>query len=299
MLHDHDHGVQVENINTSFIVGIVLNLVFVATEAIAGLMTHSLSLLTDAGHNLADVASLALSLLAFKLMKTKPTAKYTYGFKKTSILVALLNSVILLLSIGAIMYEAILRFSMPKVLPGTTIAIVAFVGFVINTVSALLFFRNKDKDLNIKSAYLHLLADAAVSLSLVAGGIVMYFTKWYWIDNVFSISIAIIILFSTWNLLKESLRLSMDGVPDSLSIEEVKTIAQDIKGVEELHHVHIWAIGSATNAMTAHLVLADDVTTEAEQDIKEILKHRLLHKNIQHITLETERLLQPCNQKNC
>lgn len=297
--HDHDHGVQIQNINTSFIVGILLNLVFVAIEAIAGLMTHSLSLLTDAGHNLADVASLALSLLAFKLMKTKPTDKYTYGFKKTSILVALLNSVVLLLSIGAILYEAILRFSTPKVLPGTTIAIVAFAGFVINTVSALLFFRNKDKDLNIKSAYLHLMADAAVSLSLVAGGIVMYFTQWYWIDNVFSISIAIIILISTWKLLKESLRLSMDGVPDSLSIEEVKTIAQAIKGVEELHHVHIWAIGSTTNAMTAHLVLANDITIEEEQEIKEILRHKLLHKNVQHITLETERLLQPCNEKNC
>lgn len=297
--HSHNHGVQIQSINTSFIVGIVLNLAFVAIEAIAGLMTHSLSLLSDAGHNLADVGSLALSLLAFRLMKTKATENYTYGFKKTSILVALLNSVILLLSIGAILYESILRFSAPKELPGTTIAIVAFAGFVINAISALLFFRNKEKDLNIKSAYLHLMADAAVSLSLVAGGIVMYFTQWYWIDTLFSISIAIIILISTWKLLKESLRLSMDGVPDSLSIEEVKTIAQAIKGVEELHHVHIWAIGSSTNAMTAHLVLEDDITTEAEQEIKESLRHSLLHKNIQHITLETERLLQPCNQKNC
>ena len=297
--HSHDNGVIQSNVNTAFIIGIVLNFLFVVVEVIAGLFIHSLSLLSDAGHNLADVGALALSLLAFRLLKVKPTDQYTYGFRKTSILVALFNAVVLLLSIGAIVYEAIHRLLNPEPLPGATVALVAGIGIVINSVTALLFFRDKDKDMNIKSAYLHLMSDAVVSLGLVAGGIVIFYTDWFWIDSALSILIAMVILFSTWQLLRSSLRLSLDGVPENIHIDDIKATAMKVKGVKGLHHIHIWAISTTENAMTAHLVLALDTTTEQEQKIKHELKHEFGHKNISHITLETERENQSCETEDC
>ena len=211
--HHHDNSHVAATVNTAFIVGISLNFLFVVIEVITGLYIHSLSLLSDAGHNLADVGALSLSLLAFRLLKVKSSEQYTYGYRKTSILVALFNAMVLLVSIGAILYEAIHRFLNPQVIPGITISIVAGAGIVINTVTALLFFRDKDKDMNIKSAYLHLMSDAVVSLGLVLGGVLIYYTHWFWIDSILSALIAVVIFFSTWGLLKDSLRLSLDGVP--------------------------------------------------------------------------------------
>ena len=297
--HSHDHSVILSNVNAAFVTGIVLNFLFVVVEVIAGLWIHSLSLLSDAGHNLADVGALALSLLAFRLLKVKPTDQYTYGFRKTSILVALFNAVVLLVSIGAIVYEAIHRLLNPQPLPGTTVAIVAGIGIVINSVTALLFFRDKDKDMNIKSAYLHLMSDAIVSLGLVAGGIVIFYTNWFWIDSALSILIAIVILFTTWRLLRSSLRLSLDGVPENIHIDDIKATAMKVKGVKDLHHIHIWAISTTENAMTAHLVLSKETTTEQEQIIKHELKHEFVHKNINHITIETEREDESCETEDC
>ena len=190
--HEHSHGifghhhhpVALKNVNQAFVIGIILNFLFVIIEVIVGLSIHSLSLLSDAGHNLADVASLAMSLIAIRLLKVKPTDKYTYGFKKTTILVALLNAAILLLSLGAIGWEAVQRLMHPEPLPGRTIAIVAAIGIVINAVTALLFFRGKDNDLNVRSAFLHLLSDAIVSAALVVGGIVIYYTGLFRIDAI-------------------------------------------------------------------------------------------------------------------
>src|SRR5579871_773480 len=167
--HHHHHQVNLKEVNRAFVIGIVLNFLFVIIEVFVGLYIHSLSLLSDAGHNLADVASLAMALIAFRLLKVKPTEKYTYGYKKTTILVALLNAAILLLSLGAIGYEAIHRLIHPEPLPGRTIALVAGIGIVINTVTALLFLRERKNDLNIRSAFLHLLSDAIVSAALVVG----------------------------------------------------------------------------------------------------------------------------------
>ena len=297
--HSHDHSVVLSNVNAAFVTGIVLNFLFVVVEVIAGLWIHSLSLLSDAGHNLADVGALALSLLAFKLLKVKPTDQYTYGFRKTSILVALFNAVVLLVSIGAIVYEAIHRLLNPQPIPGTTVAIVAGIGIVINSVTALLFFREKDKDMNIKSAYLHLMSDAIVSLGLVAGGIVIFYTNWFWIDSALSIVIAIVILFTTWGLLRSSLRLSLDGVPENIHVDDIKATAMKVKGVKDLHHIHIWAISTTENAMTAHLVLSKETTTEQEQIIKQKLKHEFVHKNINHITIETERENEACETEEC
>jgi cobalt-zinc-cadmium efflux system protein len=294
MAHDHSHHhhgppAALTNVNTAFIVGICLNLLFVVVEVVAGLWVHSLSLLSDAGHNLADVGTLALSLLAFRLLKVRSNPSYTYGYRKTSILVALFNGVVLMLSIGAIVYEAIHRFLNPEPVPGTTISIVAGIGIIVNGATALMFFRDKDKDINIKSAYLHLISDAVVSLALVIGGIIIYYTQWFWIDSVLSIIVALVILGSTWGLLKHSLRLSLDGVPENIHIDELKTMVLKIAGVKDLHHIHVWAISTTENALTAHLVLNQEVSIEQEMKIKHEIKHQLEHKNIHHVTIETER----------
>jgi cobalt-zinc-cadmium efflux system protein len=304
--HDHSHGlghhhhqVDLKSVNQAFVVGIALNLAFVLIEAIVGLSIHSLSLLSDAGHNLADVASLALSLIAFRLMKVRPTEKYTYGYKKTTILVALLNAAVLLLSLGAIGYEAVHRLMQPEPLPGKTISIVAAVGILVNALTALLFMRNKENDLNIKSAFLHLLSDAIVSAGLVVGGLIIYFTHLYWIDAALSLVVAIIILFSTWQLLKDSLRLSLDGVPLGIEIKKIKETIDAINGVKDFHHIHVWALSTTENALTAHLVVPRDADMDFVENLKHKIKHELLHQNIQHATLEIETENSPCDEPDC
>ena len=289
--HDgHSHGkiIALRSVNTAFIVGIILNLAFVVIEAVVGLVIHSLSLLSDAGHNLADVASLGLSLFAFRMMKVKSNTVYTYGYKKTTVLVALLNGGILLISIGAILFESVHRLILPEPLPGKTISIVAAIGILINASTALLFFRNKDSDLNIKGAFLHLMSDAVVSAALVIGGIVIVYTQWYWIDPVLGILVAVAIVFSTWSLLRDSLRLSLDAVPQGIDLRAVQASIEKINGVQDFHHIHIWALSTTENALTGHVVLKKEIGIEAQENIKKEIKHQLLHYNIQHVTLETE-----------
>lgn len=277
----------------------ILNFLFVVIETVIGLSIHSLSLLSDAGHNLADVASLALSLLAFRLMKVRSNEKYTYGYKKTTILVALFNAAVLLLSIGAIGYEAIHRMLAPEPLPGKTISIVASIGIFINASTALLFFRSKEKDLNIRSAFMHLLADAIVSAGLVIGGLLIFYTHLYWIDPILSLIIAVVILISTWNLLKDSLRLSLDGVPDEIDLHQVQEKIGRIPGVRDFHHVHIWAISTTENALTGHVVVAKETNMDHLEKLKHHIKHELLHLNIQHATLETEMEDASCDEPDC
>jgi cobalt-zinc-cadmium efflux system protein len=289
MSHDHHHHAPtIINLNRAFYIGIALNFLFVLIEVIVGLNIHSLSLLSDAGHNLADVASLALSLLAYQLVKVKPNEIYTYGYRKSTILVALFNAVVLLVSIGAIAYEAIHRFLNPEPLPGFTIAVVAGTGIVINTVTALMFLRDKDKDINVKSAYLHLLSDAMVSVALVAGGILIYYTNWYWIDPVLSLIVAIVILLSTWQLLRSSLRLSLDAVPENVDMEKIRSGILNIAGVKDIHHIHVWGVSTTLNAFTAHIVVKENAGMDELEKIKKAVKHELEHLNIHHSTLEFE-----------
>ena len=297
--HDHSHVATLTSVNSAFIIGIGLNALFVLIEAVYGFSIDSLSLLSDAGHNLADVGSLALSLLAFRLLKVKSNKKYTYGYRKTTILAALFNAMILLLSIGAIAYEAFTRLSHPPALPGKTIAIVAGIGIVINFVTAILFLKNKEHDLNVKSAYMHMMADALVSAGIMVGGIVIYYTHLYWIDPVLSIIIVIVILIGTWGLLKESLKLSLDGVPKDIDIQDIKNKAEKIEGIRDLHHIHVWAMSTTENAMTAHLVIDKSKAPEQITVIKNNLKHTLQHMDIQHITLETEFANEPCKKPEC
>ena len=308
MAHDHDHSHAghhhhappvITSLNKAFVVGIILNLTYVLIQVIIGLNINSLSLLSDAGHNFLDVAGLALAMLAYKLSTSKATDKYTYGYKKASILISLLNAVVLLLSIGAIGYEAIFRFKYPQPLPGLTISIIAAIGIFINGVSAFMFFKDKDSDINVKSAFLHLLSDALVSMGLVVGGIIIYYTHWYWIDPLLSIILCIIIIASTWNLLKDSLRLSLDGVPDKVDINKIKEKALEVAGVVAIHHVHVWAISTTKNALTAHVMLEEDITMKQSKEIKANLKHVLEHLNIHHVTLETESKADNCTDEVC
>jgi cobalt-zinc-cadmium efflux system protein len=285
--------------NVAFVTGISLNFLFVIVEVVAGLYINSLSLLSDAGHNFVDVISLALSMVAFRLMKVRPNDRYTYGYRKTSILAALINTMFLLLSIGAILIEALKRLFAQEPTSGSTIAIVAAFGIVINGITALMFLRDKEKDMNIRSAYLHLMSDALLSAGIVAGGIIIRYTSWYWVDSVFSISVSIIILFSIWKLLRTSLRLSLDGVPGDINLEDIRSLALRTEGIRSIHHIHVWAISTTENALTAHIVIAPDKDCREEQKIKNNFKFALEKKNIRHVTLETEIENAGCGYDNC
>ena len=287
--HNHQHHNLPENINRAFIAGIVLNVVFVAIEFFAGFFYESLSLVTDAGHNLSDVGSLAISLAALKLSALKPRKQYTYGFKKTTILASLFNAILLLVVVGAILTEAVNRFSHPVPVPGIPVAIVAFAGILINGITALFFFKAKEKDLNIKGAYLHLLADALVSGGVVIGGLLLYYTGLLWVDALLSVIIAMVILFSTYGLLKDSLRLSLDGVPKNVDMVKVLEAAKSVPGVVAFHHIHIWALSTTENALTAQVVVQPELKEPDIEVIRKALKHQLAHLNIVHCTLEIGR----------
>lgn len=296
--HDHHQAPVLKQVNAALVIGIVLNLAFVVTEAITGLYTGSLALLTDAGHNLSDVASLALALLAFRLAKVKASSTFTYGYQKTTILVALTNAVILLLAIGGIGWEAANRLAHDGVqTPGKTVAIVAGIGIFINGFTAFLFFKNRKNDLNIKGAYLHLLADALVSVGVVAAGITMMYTSWWWMDIAISFVIMVVIFVSTWKLLKQTLRLSLDGVPQEIELEKIRAAALKVKGIKGIHHIHVWAISTTKNALTAHITLDANTSMPEAEKIKHTLRHELEHLGIQHATLETE--AEVCGDEAC
>jgi len=300
IVHDHNQGLsEITGINKAFIIGIFLNLGYVLVQIIIGLKINSLSLLSDAGHNFLDVAGLALAMLAFRLSKSKATEKYTYGYRKGSILISLFNAVILLVSIGAIGYEAIFRLFNPEPLPGKIIAVVALIGIVINGVSAIMFYRDKNKDINVKSAFFHLTSDAFVSLGLVVGGLIIYYTHLYWMDPLLSIIICSVIIVSTYSLIKDSIRLSLDGIPENVDLNKVKKEILRTAGVKDCHHIHIWAISTTRNAMTGHLVVSDNISNEELVTIKYEVRHKLEHLNIQHTTLEIEPYSQNCEEIKC
>ena len=283
--HQHSHAINAESLNKAFIIGIVLNLAFVVIEFAAGFWFDSLALLSDAGHNLSDVVSLVLALLAFRLAKIKANERYTYGYKKSTILVSLLNAVILLVAVGAIVIESIHKLNNPAVVPGGAIAWVAGVGVLINAFTAFLFMKDKEKDLNVKGAYLHMAADALVSVGVLVAGIVISRTGWYIIDPIIGLIVAVVILISTWNLLHDSLRLTLDGVPTSIDSQKVVKAIRALPGVDDVHHIHIWTISTTENALTAHIVLKQP---EGMQEVKHLIRHRLEDFGIGHATLEFE-----------
>ncbi|MBX7225716.1 MAG: cation diffusion facilitator family transporter [Chitinophagales bacterium] len=298
--HHHSHHRPINaSINKSFVIGIVLNALFVILEIGVGFYTNSLSLLSDAGHNLSDVGSLVISLFAFKLASIQPNTFFTYGYKKSTILATLVNAAFLFVSVGIMFWEAIGRLYHPQPIQSIPVAIVAGVGIIVNSISAFLFFKEKDKDINIRGAYLHLLADAMVSLGVVIGGIAIYFTQQFWLDAVISIVIGLIILVGTFQLLKDSVRLSLDGVPQNVRYEAVKETVKGLNGVADLHHIHVWAISTTENAMTAHLVVSNASTHEEILALKAAIKNELHHLNIHHITLEVEFERDICDGREC
>ena len=297
--HSHNHGHhhhEVKNLTSAFVIGIFLNTVFVITELIIGFSSSSLALLSDAGHNATDVFSLLLSLFAFKLSKAKATNKYTYGYKRATILNSLANAILLLFVTVGIIWEGIIRFNHPVVIQGQLVSIVAFVGIFINGISAFLFFKSKDDDINVRGAYLHLLSDAIVAFGVVITGIIISFTHLYWMDTVISFVIAIVILVGTWRLLTESLRLALDGVPYEIDVNKVIETIKQFSEVKDVHHVHVWALSSNKNALTAHLVIEDTDLTHFEA-VKHKIKHSLYHLNINHATLEVEVAI--CDEAIC
>ena len=295
----HHHAPTLTNLNRAFLIGIGLNSAFVLIEVVAGFTTNSLALLTDAGHNLADVAALILSLVAFRLSKVKADKYFTYGYSKTTILVTLVNSVVLLIGIGGVGYEAVQRLLKPEATDGSTVAMVAGIGIVVNTLSALLFLRDKDHDMNVRGAYLHMASDAIVSAGVVVAGIIIYYTHLYWLDSVVSLVIMVVILYGTWSLLTDSLRLSLDAVPRNVDIDKVKSGLMNVPGITGIHHIHVWALSTTTNALTAHVVIDEKLSALEEQQLKEKVKHQLEHQNIQHATLETERGNLACKNEDC
>ncbi|WP_418982306.1 cation diffusion facilitator family transporter [Alistipes sp.] len=286
--HHHDHGLRagaVSSLNRAFITGIALNVAFVVVEFVVGLWSGSMGLLSDAGHNLSDVAGLLLAMLAFRLAQVRATSRYTYGYKKSTILISLLNSVILLIAVGVIVVESIRRVTDPVAVGGAAIAWTAGVGVIINGFTAWLFLKDKDRDLNVKGAYLHMAADALVSVGVLVSGLVISWTGWTLIDPIVGLVVAGVIVASVWSLLRDSLRLALDGVPAGISVDDLTRRMAEVPGVASVHHVHVWAISTTENALTAHVVQTDRSSPER---VKYALKELLAAEGIVHATLEFE-----------
>lgn len=294
MSHHHHHTyTPPANLTRAFVLGIGLNLLFVLVETGAGFYLNSLALLSDAGHNLSDVISLVLALMAIKISQRKPNDQYTFGYSKSTTLVSLFNAVLLMVATGAIGWEAITRFGETHALNGKYIALVSTIGIIINAATALLFLKDKDHDINVKGAYLHMAADALVSLGVVISGIIILYTGWQWVDSVMSLVVILIIVAGTWNLLKESLRLTLDGVPHHVNVADVREYLANVKGVQEVHDLHVWAMSTTDTSLTAHLVLLP----QQRENLLPIIHDALFHKfNIAHATIQLE---EPGNAEQC
>lgn len=251
--HGHSHAPA--SFGRAFAIGIGLNLAFVGIEATYGFISGSMALVADAGHNLSDVLGLVIAWIASVLTRRPPSSRFTYGFKSSSILAALGNAAFLLVALGAILVETIRRLFDPEPVAGVTVMMVAGVGIVINTITALMFMRGRHTDLNIRGAYLHMAADAAVSAGVVVAGLLIALTGQTWIDPVTSLLIVGIIAWGTWGLLKDSLRMSLLGVPTGIDERKVRTFLESLNGVEAVHDLHIWPMSTTETALTAHLVM--------------------------------------------
>ncbi len=259
--HGHSHGPA--NYDRAFAIGITLNLGFVVIEALYGFLANSMALLADAGHNLSDVLGLVIAWGASVLAKRPPSERYTYGLRSTSILAALLNAVFLLVATGGIAWEAVRRFAEPASVAGLTVIIVAAIGIVINGVTAWLFASGRKGDINIKGAYLHMAADAAVSAGVVVAGVVILYTGWGWVDPAVSLVIAAIIVWGTWGLFRESIAMTLNAVPSAIDAAKVKTYLAGLPGVSQVHDLHIWSMSTTETALTAHLVMPEGAPGDA------------------------------------
>ena len=293
MSHDHHHGP--ETFNRAFAIGIALNTAFVAFEAFYGWNVNSLALLADAGHNLSDVAGLVLAWGGALAGGLHPNPRHTYGWKRASILAAFANALLLLVAMGSLAWEAVGRLSHPSAAAGGTIMAVAAVGIVVNTATALLFMKGREHDLNIRGAFLHMAADALVSVGVVVAGALALWKGWNWIDPVMGLVIVVVILAGTWKLFRQSLHLLFDGVPFEINPAAVRQYLEALPGVREVHDLHIWGMSTSQNALTAHLVMPEGQPGDAFlQDATRGLHDRF---EIEHVTLQVVKaaFCQPCD----
>ena len=294
--HHHHHVHAIERLSTIYIVAVALNLLFVVVEAVAGFVGHSLGLLSDAGHNLSDVFSLLLAMIALKLASSHATKRFTYGYRKASVLISLLNAIILLIAVGAIMVESVRKFMHPADVNGTLIIWTAAVGIVINGLTAWALSRQQQHDINTRGAFLHMLADTLVSVGVVVSGVLINLTGWTVIDPVIGLVIAVVILVSTWSLLAESLRMSTDAVPEGFDVEVIKQKIEGQEGVLNVHHIHIWPISTTETALTCHVVIP---SSDRLEEVTDRVKHLLDTLGIHHSTLELETSSSHCRDHDC
>jgi len=290
MGHDHTHQT---NYNKAFAVGIGLNITFVAVEVFYGLIANSSALLADAGHNASDVLGLTFAWFAIWLAGRKPKGKYSYGYKKSTILISVLNALLLFAAVTAIAWDAIDKFKYPEPVAGSQVMIVAAIGVVINTLTALMFIKGQKNDLNIKGAFLHMAADAGVSLGVVIGGLLIAKTGLFWIDPLMSLLIILVIIWGTWKLFIESINLALDAVPKHINIEEVRAFLLSKNGVEDIHDFHIWGMSTSQVGLTAHLIMPqspdDDFISNLQKELKKEFK-------IGHTTFQIENKI---SKENC
>ena len=294
--HHHHHHEISASMSKIFIFCIALNLLFVGIETVVGLLYNSVGLLSDAGHNLSDVFSLVLVLVAFRMSKAASTPQFTYGYKKATILISLINALILLVAVGAIIIESIYKLKNPQPISGTAISWTAGAGILINGLTTWLLMGGSKQDINVKGAYLHMLMDTLVSVGVVISGIIISYTEWVWIDPVIGIVLAIIIMFSTYNLLKESLLMTLDAVPSSVDKEHIIEDLRNYNKIESWHHLHIWAISTTDFAATIHIVIKNlNDMEKIKTEVREIF-----HKSgVNHCTIETEVIGTECQAYSC
>jgi cobalt-zinc-cadmium efflux system protein len=284
--HSHHGHTHTAGHGRAFVIGIALNLGFVIIEATYGILADSMALLSDAGHNLSDVLGLAIAGGAALLAKRGRSERFTYGLRSSSILAALFNALLLLVAVGGIVWESIDRLVNPAPVAAFTVMIVAGIGILVNGFTALMFMRGSHDDINIRGAFLHMVADAAVSLGVVLGGAAILWTGATWIDPVLSLAIAAVIVWSTWDLLRQSLTLSLQGVPSGIAVPEVQRFLEQRPGVARVHHLHIWAMSTTETALTVHLVMpnghpGNGFLASTQQELEE-------HFGIGHATLQIE-----------
>jgi cobalt-zinc-cadmium efflux system protein len=283
--HSHDHALP-DQIGRVFIIGIVLNVLFVVIEVGFGLWSNSMALLSDAAHNVSDVLGLLIAWGASVLGRRAASAHFSYGLRSSTILAALVNAGFLIVMTLAIIWEALPRLLHPQVVQGDMLIWVALVGVVINGITALLFMRGQAHDLNQRGAFLHMAADALVSFGVVIAGVLIVFTHWNWLDPLMSMLISLVILIPAWGLLKQAARLILHGVPEGIDLATVRNYLASCAGVIDVHDVHIWALSTTENALTAHLIMADGAYSDA---LRESMNHELGARfKINHVTLQIE-----------
>lgn len=282
----HEHHEQVSNIDRAFKIGIIINLLFVALEGTFGFFANSLSLVADAGHNLSDVLGLVVSWVAVWLSQRQRTPRYTYGYKRTSILAALLNGVFLLVAVGGIIVEAWQRLGNPQPVAENSVMIVAAMGIVINGLTAFLFMKAQHQDLNVKGAFLHMAADTLVSVGVVVAAGIIKVTDWFWLDPAISLVIAVIIFIGAWGLLQEALHLSLDAVPKEIDPEAVTAFLLQQATVTEIHDLHIWALSTTDTALTVHV--CRDTLADNNQFLQKLDQALTTNFPVDHVTIQVE-----------